>query len=400
MSASQQWSYYSDEVHLEFGVCYTCGKTCNSLSKILANAIPSVPHFRFLKQIQGAQGAKPPREDGSVLCCDVCLHSLMSQWKSFDERCVAPELRRYSLDLWTPNATSNPGPSASSSSKDQSKHEGGAGRGRPMLAGMEYRRLDPSMQIYGNQVLPNAPVATGALCCTCGKIPPFQLTYSLRTKKGQFEEPYFPRINVRRRSSNVCVFCYYSLMQQWFQNCALENPISPEKLAYNLDDYVCYVCGIKTYRERVQALSLRKFPFLRTLTPKEGAIVMFGGKWVVSCLTCHQTLTSQYREQERMKVPIQLRNYNWVTEPPPPHHSPLQVCIMILTLHFDNNTSRCLIFDSLCYLTVKIDRHCQLLLGCRAGFIKRQLPRAPLPERPQTKDFLYENVIITYKVCV
>lgn len=42
------------------------------------------------------------------------------------------------------------------------------------------------------------------------------------------------------------------------------------------------------------------------------------GESVVTCLTCYQTLTHQWIENERMKVPLEMRKYNWMAVPPPP----------------------------------------------------------------------------------
>jgi len=77
--------------------------------------------------------------------------------------------------------------------------------------------------------------------------------------------PYFPfmkehvpkpRAEVLREDGTalVCTFCYHSVMVQWSQYQDTRNPVSPSNRKYNLNDYVCYVCTIKTYRKRIRAL--------------------------------------------------------------------------------------------------------------------------------------------------
>ena len=49
-----------------------------------------------------------------------------------------------------------------------------------------------------------------------------------------------------------------------------------------------------------------------------GSLKLNKGESVVTCLTCYQTLTHQWIENERMKVPLEMRKYNWMAVPPPP----------------------------------------------------------------------------------
>lgn len=49
-----------------------------------------------------------------------------------------------------------------------------------------------------------------------------------------------------------------------------------------------------------------------------GALSLCKGESVVTCLNCFETLTHQWIENERMKVPLEMRKYNWMAVPPPP----------------------------------------------------------------------------------
>ena len=47
---------------------------------------------------------------------------------------------------------------------------------------------------------------------------------------------------------------YFSVMEQWTRYQSEKNPLSPSLRKYNVNDYVCFVCHIKTYRKRIRAL--------------------------------------------------------------------------------------------------------------------------------------------------
>ena len=43
-------------------------------------------------------------------------------------------------------------------------------------------------------------------------------------------------------------------MVQWTRFSESKNPVPVAARQYNINDFVCYVCGIKTYRKRIRAL--------------------------------------------------------------------------------------------------------------------------------------------------
>ena len=43
-------------------------------------------------------------------------------------------------------------------------------------------------------------------------------------------------------------------MEQWQRYQDERSPVSPSLRQYNVNDYVCFVCHVKTYRKRIRAL--------------------------------------------------------------------------------------------------------------------------------------------------
>lgn len=146
--------------------------------------------------------------------------------------------------------------------------------------------------------------------------------------------PFFPlieRLAIARGSPSPCLvdpagtvfacsFCYHSLMEQWKAYELSPHVEDRDRSArvYNAHDFVCYICGIITYRKRVRSITVTDFPFLMTHPRPGGALQLHQAESVVTCLTCFEGLTSQWKEFERLRAPLEMRKYNWITMPPPP----------------------------------------------------------------------------------
>lgn len=157
--------------------------------------------------------------------------------------------------------------------------------------------------------------------------------------------PHFPMLksnNIKKTPKNsidnsliVCTFCYHSLIAQWTAYHLSSKPEDrdPSNRHYNCRDFVCYVCAVTTYRQLVRSIAVKDFPFLidhkrplglsayfSIVSPLlfnliAGALTINKGESVVTCLNCYQTLTHQWVEHERMKVPLEMRKYNWMAVP-------------------------------------------------------------------------------------
>lgn len=94
-------------------VCFLCGETCLvSKAHLLYSypvrheakstfSTPSMPFFPFLANQEPAAGAEAVTEDGTVIACTYCYHSLVFQWREYEESKNPADsnrwLRKYSI---------------------------------------------------------------------------------------------------------------------------------------------------------------------------------------------------------------------------------------------------------------------------------------------------------------
>eukprot|EP00090_Calanus_glacialis_P033620 TRINITY_DN5588_c0_g1_i4.p1 TRINITY_DN5588_c0_g1~~TRINITY_DN5588_c0_g1_i4.p1 ORF type:complete len:868 (-),score=49.95 TRINITY_DN5588_c0_g1_i4:1302-3905(-) len=180
------------------------------------------------------------------------------------------------------------------------------------------------------------PSTSSFYCFLCGFHSELSFARMLYSHAQGKKAPYFPfmkdhvpkhRAETLREDGTalVCTFCYHSVMVQWSRYQDVRNPISPSTRKYNFNDYVCYVCGIKTYRKRIRALRVVDFPFLRHHKPAKGTITMENGDMAAVCLDCFETLKNQFVEAAKYGIPVEKRQYNWMQIPPPPEDASLHL---------------------------------------------------------------------------
>lgn len=119
------------------------------------------------------------------------------------------------------------------------------------------------------------PINVSTCCQICNEATTVGHTYLLFISKDQRmlnQEPFFPFLSKIvnndsdeiRNYALVCSICYHSLIGQWL---AYEFSSFPEdkdafKRTYNCNDYICFICGITTYRKRICSITVKDFPFL------------------------------------------------------------------------------------------------------------------------------------------
>ena len=89
-------------------VCFLCGEKCLAARAKTLYSHPNrvegkppigpaqtIPFFPFLANMEPASGADTLSEDGSVLACQYCYHSLLNQWRDFEESKGTADRNRY-----------------------------------------------------------------------------------------------------------------------------------------------------------------------------------------------------------------------------------------------------------------------------------------------------------------
>ncbi|CAG2113453.1 unnamed protein product [Medioppia subpectinata] len=343
-------------------LCPLCNKVRNQI--IAVQSTPSTdrkPFFPFLKDV-----VKPQEVDslGRIRVCNICVASLESQWDAFESALIPHSQRDYLLasrrspfdrSLSPPPLkiqVSSPPPlqqsficepllttvttpthntySMTSSSKhyitkNESKITGPmdemlSALGGPLLKAAncmicsEYSSAGHTYQLYATPR--NPPIISHEL----GIYPFFPfLKKHIAINTSSNNDDRDRDLESRSNSALVCTFCYHSLIGQWIAYNAspfIEDK-DPMRRTYNYRDYICFICGVTTFRQRSRSISLKDFPFLLEHSRPSGALTLTDGENVVTCLTCFDSLTLQWKDYERMKVPIEMRKYNWITVAPP-----------------------------------------------------------------------------------
>ncbi|KAG5680528.1 hypothetical protein PVAND_010034 [Polypedilum vanderplanki] len=273
--------------------CYVCKQVFSSnhlqyLSTSAEHMNSHAMHFPCLRTSDNG----PNR----VLACTRCFHELATQWETMDAERIPLEHRRYRI------------PSPMSNSISQSPR---------------------SIQMSITTTPPSTPSTQSIYCLVCGLHSDLTLARLLYANK-EGSRPYFPFLLKHKPHPNaeqlradgsalVCTFCYHSLLNQW-RKYEAQSSISPSEREYNWHDYCCHLCGIKTYRKRVRALLIREFPFVATR--KSDGLLLENGEYAVVCLDCYEYLKQQSAQYDRLGVPLEKREYNWVPQPPPPEDGP------------------------------------------------------------------------------
>jgi len=267
------------------------------------------PFFPFLKDL-----VKPHEIDscGRARVCNVCLSSLESQWDAFESALIPQSQRDYRVLMRRspPLRQISPPPLKIQVSSPPPLQQSFISE--PLLTTVTtqthnvYCTTSSSIQ-YSNEseakisgpmdeilaALGGPQLSSSANCTVCGeyslaghsyqillapKVPPL-----LNHELGIY--PFFPflkklialnsnnsntsnnsddRDNDNRLTGLVCTFCYHSLIGQWIAYNAspfLEDK-DPIRRTYNCKDYICYICGVTTFRQRVRSITVKDFPFL------------------------------------------------------------------------------------------------------------------------------------------
>ena len=186
------------------------------------------------------------------------------------------------------------------------------------------------------------PSTSSFYCFLCGLHSELSFARMLYSRPQGKKAPFFPfmadhtpkpRAETMREDGTalVCTFCYHSVMVQWTRFHESKSPVPVAARQYNINDFVCYVCGIKTYRKRIRALRVvnllarcssqasghQDFPFLRNHRGAKGTLTMENGEMAAVCQDCFETLKSQFAEAAKYGIPVEKRQYNWMQIPPP-----------------------------------------------------------------------------------
>ena len=285
--------------------------------KLLHSQAPpagGLPYFPFLSELPKPEDNEiEDDKQGRVRACRACTTSLFNQWTTYQRDNVPISERNYLYQsLIGPRSSQNPRPHTPSSLRsvrsgasrigDDVKGSPGQGQVRPRSnsnpfgacpvspapgtsrgGAVQQQCHSPSCHSVhsgasNDPAAPSKPSSQGKeggskssssfYCFLCGLHSELTFARMLYSSAPGKKAPYFPfmknhvpkqRAETLREDGTalVCTFCYHTVMSQWnrYQDARFyPAPIDPVNRVYNLLDYICYVCGVTTYRKRIRAL--------------------------------------------------------------------------------------------------------------------------------------------------
>ena len=286
-------------------LCPVCHRLRNQMFYVETGPSPErKPFFPFLKEL-----VKPHELDSleRVRVCNICLSSLESQWEAFELAIIPHNQRNYVLTSRASPVSRSPPPLKIVVSSPPPLQQSLVCE--PLLTTVTtlttqshntYVTTNTSKQyLHKNESKISGPMDEiisalgGPLlksinCTVCGEYSSEGQTYQLfstpRVPPIISHElgihPFFPflkklisinnsnnedrDVDNRTNSALVCTFCYHSLIGQWiaYNSSPYIEDKDPMRRTYNCRDYICYICGVTTFRQRVRSIALKEFPFL------------------------------------------------------------------------------------------------------------------------------------------
>ena len=280
--------------------------------------VDRVMHFPFLKTLATPLGPAYFDSFNRTMVCADCFAHFNHQWQVFESDGLALELRHYTLPPAAAHHHHRPARIAAKGFRTPPegpvrlapstavpvsgiRPSGSPSVARPLSSPSAVRAIRPSSSPSPNRTPPESVVASssspGILSAACDSKdnPPEQSIYCYlcgmnstssfahwlpsappkEASNGGPPTPYFPYLLRFAASSRaeklqedgsalVCSFCYHMVHSQWkqYEDAPASKSLRPETRVYNTHDYVCYVCGIATYRKRVRALPVEVFFYL------------------------------------------------------------------------------------------------------------------------------------------